>query len=687
MANKGTYNLTGVDCATCAIKIEDQIKKMDGVGSSKIDLVNNRLEIISTKELDASFVSQLKEVIKKQEPNAHLVTKKDKEEHHHHHANATLVSLIRLIVALALYAGGYFVNSNLFIIAYVVSGYDVLCRALRNLFKGQLFDEHFLMSIATLGALGIGDVAEAVAVMIFYQSGEYLQDLAVNHSRKSIANLIDLKIPTATVVDGDNLTVVEVEKIKVGDKLLIASGEKIAVDGLVVSGSTQLDTSAISGESLYLEINQGDKVISGSVNKGSPIYVVAEKTYEDSTVATILKLVEESAMNKAKSERFITQFARYYTPIVVALALLITIVGPIVTSQSFNSWFYRALIFLVISCPCALVISIPLGFFGGIGGLSRDGVLVKGGTFLQSLAAVKSVIFDKTGTLTEGKFSVEKVVSLNDKYTKEQILSYAASLESFSKHPIGQAIVSSTNQKFPLATDVQEYGGFGLKGVVEGLDVVVGSLRFIEQEIGITNFQSSATEVFIAINKELAGHIVLKDKIKEATSGAIKDLKSARVKNIKILSGDNEVSVKEVASSIGVNEYYHSLLPQDKVAKVEKESLRPLAFVGDGINDAPVLALSDVGIAMGGIGSDAAIEAADVIIMKDDLTKVASTIKHSRRTMAIIKQNIVLAIGVKVIVMILGIFNIATMWMAIFADTGVALLAVANSLRALRVKK
>jgi Cd2+/Zn2+-exporting ATPase len=692
MAHRTLYAIEGIDCSTCALKVEKAVGSIKGIESSKIDLVNNRLEIISNSIIDKNVENKIKFVVKRQEPDAVVSTLDEKVESKR---KSFSLPLLRLLTTLILFTLAQWIlksySTPLFIIAYVISGYDVVYRAVRNIFHGDFFDEHFLMSIATIGAFAIGDFAEAVAVMTFYQAGEYLQSLAVNRSRRSISQLIDIKPTRATLLKDGKQVEVKPEEIKPGDLLLIRSGEKIAVDAVVTSGESLLDTKAITGESMPLLVNKGDKIISGCVNGSGVLEAKALTAYEDSTVATILRLVEESSLNKAQSERFITRFARYYTPIVVSLALLIAIVGPIITQGSFNDWLYRALVFLVISCPCALVISVPLGFFGGIGGLAKMGVLVKGGTFIQEMAKAKSVVFDKTGTLTKGNFSVKESVSLNNQYNEKEILELAAAVEASSNHPIGYAIATHQNPKIGLANNIVEKVGHGIEGTINQKTVAVGSKKYIE-EITKTAIEIDETNrVFVAIDHKLAGFITLSDTIKGEAIKAVSTLKKIGVNDLVVLSGDNEKSVKEVASNLKIDRYYHSLLPQDKVNHIEsllktKDQQSSLIFVGDGINDAPVLARSDIGIAMGAMGTDAAIEAADVVIMTDNLEKIGSTILHSQRTMSIIRQNITLAIGIKILVMLLGLFGLASMWMAVFADTGVALLAVANSLRSLKQK-
>lgn len=695
MSYRKVFAIDGLDCAVCAANVEKEVTLVDNIISSTIDLVNNRIEIVSDVDFNQSLIDKIKKAIKKAEDHVTLreIDSPKDDTHNHLHLN-----LLTLTVSLALFIGAFFIKSKisnyLLIVAYIISGHDVLYRALKNLFRKQFFDENFLMSIATIGAIAIGDYSEAVAVMLFYKGGEYLQHSAVDRSKRSITKLLDLKVNTATVVKDNNLIEVDVKDINVGDTLLIRQGQKVALDALVTKGSSTLDTKAITGESLPLFVQEGSTIVSGSIVTGQAIYAKATTNYQNSTVATILKLVEESALNKAKSERFITKFARYYTPIVVLLALSLTFIGPLVTTLPFNTWLYRALVFLVIACPCALVVSIPLGFFGGIGGLSRLGVLTKGGNFIQSMANAKTVVFDKTGTLTKGRFSVSEVKLFSSKFTKEEILDYASSLESYSNHPIAKAIVerkSSTKK----ATNIFQKTGFGIKGSVDNKEVYVGSLRYLEEELdlNVKEFQQTLpTEVFVAIDNEIVAAIAVADELKSEAKEAIQKLKKIGISTIEVLSGDSELAVKQTAKELGIKQYKGQLLPQQKVEELQRllqlsDKNNSLIFVGDGINDAPVLSMADVGVAMGALGSDAAIEAADVIVMADNLLKVPSAITHSRRTLKIIKQNIFLALSLKLVVMTLGVFGFASMWLAVFADTGVALLAILNSLRALRLKE
>lgn len=605
--------------------------------------------------------------------------------------------LIRIIAALVLFIVGKFFNGIssdvLAIGAYILAGYDVLWRAVKNIFRGKVFDENFLMSVATIGAAIIGDYAEAAAVMIFYQTGEYFQGAAVRRSRKSIANLMDIRPQTATVVRDGIATVIDPMKVQVGETIRILAGERVPLDSTVTSGSSYLDTVALTGEPVPRKVAPGDELISGCVNTSGVLEAKVERSYQDSTVSRILELVEDSSSRKAPSEQFITKFARYYTPAVVIAAVLLAVIPPLLGFGAFSMWIYRALVFLVISCPCALVISIPLSYFGGIGGSARKGILVKGGNYLQSLAKVDTFVFDKTGTITEGVFNVQKVDLYDDgHYDTPTLLDYAAAAEKLSNHPVAKAIVAAAENQTLKATSAEEVAGMGIEAVVDGHKVLAGNGKLMERD-GIklpTLVREAGTVVFVAIDGKLIGRILVADKIKDSAKSAIARLKKLGVTKTVMLTGDAPENARLVAQQVGIDEVHASLLPQMKVDELEKViASRPgtLAYVGDGINDAPVLARADIGIAMGAMGSDAAIEAADVVIMTDDPARAADAMLIARKTNRIVTQNIVFALAVKAVVLLLGAMGIAGMWMAVFADVGVAVIAILNAMRALRVGK
>ena len=608
--------------------------------------------------------------------------------------------LWRIIIGAAVLATAVLLSLNkewlqiaLFIISYIIVGGDVVKRAVKNIFKGQVFDENFLMSIATIGAFFIGEYPEGVAVMLFYQVGELFQSYAVGKSRKSIASLMDIRPDYANVKKGDELVKVDPDEVQIGDIIVIKAGEKIPLDGKVIEGSSMIDTSALTGESVPREVEVGSDILSGCININGVITAEVTKEFGESTVSKILDLVENASSKKSNSEQFITKFARYYTPVVVIIAVFLAIIPPLVIDgATFSDWIYRALAFLVVSCPCALVISIPLSFFGGIGGASKKGVLVKGSNYLEALAETEIVVFDKTGTLTKGVFNVQEIHP--EGVSKEELLELTAHAESYSNHPISLSLKRAYSKEIDNGriSDVEEISGHGVIATVDGKKVMAGNIKLMKMmDIPYFKGELIGTIVHVAVNNKYIGYIVIADEVKEDSAQAIKELKAANIKQTVMLTGDNKSIGSKVAKELGLDKVYAELLPADKVEKLEelfsqKSKKGKLAFVGDGINDAPVLARADIGIAMGGLGSDAAIEAADVVIMTDEPSKIATTMKISKKTLKIAHQNIVFAIGIKIIVLILSAFGITTMWAAIFADVGVTIIAVLNAFRALNVK-
>lgn len=608
--------------------------------------------------------------------------------------------LWRIIIGAAVLATAILLSLNnewlqiaLFIISYIIVGGDVVKRAVKNIFKGQVFDESFLMSIATIGAFFIGEYPEGVAVMLFYQVGELFQSYAVGKSRKSIASLMDIRPDYANVKKGDELVKVDPDEVQIGDIIVIKAGEKIPLDGKVIEGSSMIDTSALTGESVPREVEVGSDILSGCININGVITAEVTKEFGESTVSKILDLVENASSKKSNSEQFITKFARYYTPVVVIIAVFLAIIPPLVIDgATFSDWIYRALAFLVVSCPCALVISIPLSFFGGIGGASKKGVLVKGSNYLEALAETEIVVFDKTGTLTKGVFNVQEIHP--EGVSKEELLELTAHAESYSNHPISLSLKRAYSKEIDNVriSDVEEISGHGVIATVDGKKVTAGNIKLMKMmDIPYFKGELIGTIVHVAVNNKYIGYIVIADEVKEDSAQAIKELKAANIKQTVMLTGDNKSIGSKVAKELGLDKVYAELLPADKVEKLEelfsqKSKKGKLAFVGDGINDAPVLARADIGIAMGGLGSDAAIEAADVVIMTDEPSKIATTMKISKKTLKIAHQNIVFAIGIKIIVLILSAFGITTMWAAIFADVGVTIIAVLNAFRALNVK-
>ena len=607
--------------------------------------------------------------------------------------------LFRIIVAAVLFAAGSLlplgptVEMGVFLVCYAVIGWDIVWKAVTNILHGQVFDENFLMTIATIGALILGEHSEGVAVMLFYQVGEWYQSYAVSKSRKSIASLMDIRPDYANVERNGKLEQVDPDEVNIGDTIVVKPGERVPLDGKIIKGTSALDTSALTGESMPRDVEPGMEVISGCINQTGILTIQTTKKYGESTVAKILDLVENASDKKGKTENFISRFARYYTPIVVFAAIALAILPPLVTGQPFSVWIYRALTFLVISCPCALVISIPLSFFGGIGGASKIGVLVKGSNYLESLAHTEVVVFDKTGTLTKGSFAVSQIKAIDMK--EEQLLELAAYAEDYSNHPISQSIQKAYGKKIDNSriSDVQEIAGHGVRAVIDGKTVLAGYAKLMNGEnIVYTPSDAIGTVIYLACNGKYAGYIVIEDEVKADAPAAIRALKEVGVRKTVMLTGDADAVGKKVAQKLGLDQAYTELLPADKVDRVEamlKQTSEKgkLVFVGDGINDAPVLARADVGIAMGGLGSDAAIEAADVVLMTDEPSKISAVVRIARKTIRIANENIVFALGVKLLVLILGATGYANMWAAVFADVGVSVIAILNAIRAMRVKK
>ena len=604
-----------------------------------------------------------------------------------------LISLLLFIVGMLIKFDNILINNIIYLIAYLIVGFEILRKAVRNIFRGKIFDENFLMSLATIGAFFIGEFPEAVAVMLFYQVGELFQSYAVGKSRKSIASLMDIRPDYANIEKEGKIEKVNPSNVKVGDIIIVKPGEKIPLDGKIIYGKTDLDTKALTGESLPKEAKVNDQVLSGCINLNGMIKVEVQKEFGESTVSKILDLVQNASSKKSKSENFITKFAKYYTPIVVVIAAIIAIIPTVVIKDAeFTDWLYRALSFLVVSCPCALVISIPLGFFSGIGRASKDGILIKGSNYLEALANTEIVVFDKTGTLTEGVFTVQKIVPKD--ISKEELLELTAYAEDSSNHPISMSIKREYKKEVDSSkiTNVKEIAGQGIIANVQGKVIFVGNEKLMnESKIEFAKSDDIGTILYVAVNRKYAGYIVISDKIKKDAKNTIEGLKENNIKKIIMLTGDrNDISM-QVGNKLGIENIYAELLPTDKVEKVEeilksKSEKSKLAFVGDGINDAPVLAISDIGIAMGGVGSDAAIEAADIVLMTDEPSKIIKAIKLSKRTMKIVKENIIFAIFIKITILILSALGLSTMWWAVFADVGVSIIAILNSLRVLRSK-
>lgn len=767
---KRKWILDGLDCANCAMKIENKVKKIEGVSSCSVNFATKTMMLETAAASSDEIAGQAQQTVTKLEPHVKLrevpaarTVKKpgagavqvrrvaaqghdhvhahgephshehdhghahgDGHEHshtgghshakaapsahshddghghsHEHGAGDTRRILLRLGGGAVLAAAGMFLPVSgitellIFLAAYLIVGGEVVLSAARNIIRGQVFDENFLMALATIGAFAIGEYPEGVAVMLFYQVGELFQSMAVNRSRRSITALMDIRPEYAYLKEGSNLRKVSPDEVQVGDSIVVKPGEKVPLDGIILEGSAMMDTSALTGESVPRDAQPGSQVLSGFINRNGVVTIEVTKNFGESAVSQILELVQNATNNKAKTENFITKFARGYTPVVVITALLLAVVPPLVLSgATFSDWIYRALVFLVISCPCALVVSIPLGFFGGIGAASRSGILVKGSNYLEALNDVKAVVFDKTGTLTKGQFTVTGNVPAEG-FTEQELLRIAAYAESHSSHPIAESIRAAYGEAIPgeAITDYNEISGHGIAVIVEGKAVLAGNARLMERE-GIKSRapEQHGTIVHVAVDKNYAGYLVIADEVKEDSLKAIQALNALGINKTVMLTGDAAPVAESVGRQLGIQEIHAELLPGDKVAAIErlereKGPREKMIFVGDGINDTPVLARADVGIAMGGLGSDAAIEAADIVIMTDEPSKIAEAIGIAKRTRRIVWQNIAFALGVKAIFLILGAFGIATMWEAVFSDVGVTVLAVLNSMRALQPPK
>ena len=697
MENKEELQLTleGLNCANCARKIEEKVGKMEGVKESNLNFTTTTLNVKLERKVKEEYaINEIKKIVEALEPHVKVekkVSGKTNVQRAKFEVKPTLIigTILYLIAVIGDFKGA--LALILFVASYLLIGGKVVLTAIKNIARGQLFDENFLMTVATIGAFSISEYQEAVAVMLFYEIGETIQGYAVNKSRSSISSLMDIRADYANIIIDGKEKKVSPETVKVEDIILVKPGEKIPLDGIVVEGESFVDTSALTGESVPRKIAVNDEILSGGINTNGVLKVKVTKKFGESTVSRILEMVENAANKKANTEKFITKFAKVYTPIVVALAILIAVVPSIFIKDAlFSTWLYRALVFLVVSCPCALVVSVPLGFFAGIGGASKKGVLVKGSNYLELLKDLETVVFDKTGTLTEGVFTVTEI-NTND-IQKEKLIEIAAMAESFSNHPIAISIIKEYGKEIDkeVIEEYEEIAGHGIKAVINNEEVLIGNAKLMNQfNISYNEVDSIGTVVYCAINGEFKGSIVISDKIKENADEALINLKAAGVKKTVMLTGDNKKTAEKVGEKVNIDEVHSELLPLGKVKEVEKllkasNKNGRLAFVGDGVNDAPVLARADIGIAMGGIGSDAAIEAADVVLMKDDINALVDAINVSKKTNKILWQNIIFALGVKVIVMVLGTFGIANMWTAVFADVGVTIIAIINSTRCFR---
>ena len=696
--------LNGLTCAHCASVIDEKVKHIDGVKNSNLNFTNKKLSVEIDCDNEEKIIKNIIDIINDTEPGLDIQIegqreiKEDKTQKSI--KNNEKLNLLKIITGVIVFIFAFYeeiagrenkYSLLIFLVAYLLVGSDVLYKALRNITKGRIFDENFLMSVATIGAIAIGEPSEAVGVMLFYKIGEYLQELAVGKSRKSISELMQIRPDMANLKLGNTIKVVNPEDVNIGDYIIVKPGEKVPLDGVVIEGSSMMDTSALTGESVLRTVKKGDNLLSGFINKNALLTVQVTKDFSESTASKILDMVENASSKKSKTENFISVFSRYYTPIVVGLALLIAILPPIfMQGATFSEWIHRGLIFLVVSCPCALVLSIPLSYFSGIGVASKQGVLIKGSNYLEALRYVDTVVFDKTGTLTEGVFDVVKVKPIN--ISEDELIKFASIAEVNSNHPIAKSILNYYNKEIDLnkMEEYEEIAAHGIRVKYENNIILAGNEKLMaSNNIKIEKSTDVGTVVYIAINNEFKGYIVIADKIKTDSEEAIRLIKEQGIKETVMLTGDNKEVANSVAKKLKLDKVFSNLLPNEKVEKIEelyknRTEKEKIAFVGDGINDAPVLARVDVGIAMGGLGSDAAIEAADVVIMTDEPSKIAQGIKISKKTYKIVWQNIIFALGIKIIVMILGATGLASMWEAVFADVGVALIAVLNAMRIMK---
>ena len=700
---KRVFVLKGLTCPNCSSKIEREVAALGGVNESSINLVAQTLTVDFSGDYSGDALDDITRIVHSHESDVEVAMPEDTaDKAEGEPENSDKSTIARLALGAAVYAAGivltYFfpyvngyITLGVLVLAYIILGADVVMRALKNILKGRVFDENFLMTISTVGAFVIGEYPEAVAVMLFYQIGELFQDMAVRRSRKSISSLMDIRPDSANVKRNGALIEVSPQEVAVGEIIVVKPGEKIPLDGVVIDGESMLDTRALTGESVPRSIKKGDTALSGCINQSGAVTIEVTKEYGESTVSKIIDLVENAASRKALTENFITKFARYYTPAVVILAVLLAVVPPLLFGGVWAEWINRSFVFLVISCPCALVISVPLTFFGGIGSASRKGVLVKGSNYLEALNSLETVVFDKTGTLTKGVFRVSDINTDNG-FTGGQVLQLAAAAESMSNHPIARSIAEEYGGEIDESkiTDYSEISGHGISAVYDGSRVLVGNDKLMKRfGISFKKCEKAGTVVYVACDGKYAGSILISDEIKSDSRKAISQLKALGVKNTVMLTGDNEEIAKAVSGELGLDEYHSQLLPDQKVEILErldksKSKGGKLAFVGDGVNDAPVLARADIGIAMGGLGSDAAIEAADVVLMTDEPSKLVDAVKTAKATRHIVKQNIIFALAVKAAFLVLGAFGIAGMWEAVFGDVGVMLLAVLNAMRILK---
>ena len=710
--------LKGLTCPHCSGVVESEVGELPYVNASSFNLMTQVLTLDISEVDEQTLFADVEKTTHSHEPDVEVLPHEQEHTQHKHHEHShdhhdhghshggdednkkrimkigtgAVIYIVGVILSHILELSMY-ITLPILVVAYIMLGADVLIRAAKNIARGRVFDENFLMALSTVGAFVIGEYPEAVAVMLFYQIGEFFQDLAVDKSRRSISELMDIRPDSANIKRGEEVVTISPDDVEVGEIIIVRPGEKVPLDGEVVSGESMLDTRALTGESVPRKASVGDDVLSGCINENGLLEIRVTKASHESTVSKILNLVENASSKKAPAENFITTFARYYTPVVVILALLLSVIPPLILGGGFADWVYRGFVFLVISCPCALVISIPLTFFGGIGAASSKGILVKGSNYLEALNSVDTLVFDKTGTLTKGVFKVTEIKPANG-YTADQLLLLATSAEIYSNHPIAKSIVAECERKIEESalSDYKEISGRGVSVNVSGHTVLAGNDKLMcDNEIDYVQDDAAGTKVYVAADGKFIGSILISDEIKTDSANAMSALKKLGIKNLVMLTGDDKVVAENVARELKIDTYYAELLPGDKVQKLEEllaaaDEGGKVAFIGDGINDAPVLARADVGVAMGALGSDAAIEAADVVLMTDEPAKLADAILIAKKTKKIVMQNIVFAIGVKVFLLILGAFGIAGMWAAIFGDVGVMVIAVLNAMRALKTE-
>lgn len=679
---KKEYYLKNLHCTNCGEKIEKRLKKIDFIKDVQVDFITKKI-CIETKDDIRGLDKQVKRIVRSVEPNCIV-----EERKYIHEEEISNIDIIKYIIAVTMFLTGIILENEysfyLLIVAYIIVGYKIIVKSIKNIIKGNIFDENFLMSLATLTAIGINQYKEAVAVMLFYSIGEMIQNLSVESSRNSIKELLKLKEPKVNCVEGEKIITKPIENIEIGEVILVKSGEKVPLDGSLVDKVCICDTSPLTGEAIPKVYTKGDSINSGIININDPIKIKVEAEYKNSTVKQVLDLVENSTLKKGKSEKMITKFSKVYTPIILIIAFMTTILGYSIFGGKLVSWIYKSLIFLVLSCPCALVLSIPLGYFSGIGAAAKHGIMIKGAKYLDTICSLESIFFDKTGTITEGKFHVTEIVPFTN-IPKEILIELAVAAEYYSNHPIAKTLRSSYNVNIDInsLSNFQEYLGMGNSCTYKGKDIIIGNRKLMNRyNIKIDDNCKMGTSIYVAMNRRLIGKFIFNDKIKKGSYKAINDIKELGIKDIYILSGDCKENVDDVKSLLSIEKGLSDLLPQDKIKAFEELSTNKItSFVGDGINDAPVLSMAHVGIAMGGLGSDIAIEAADMVIMGDDLSAIPIIIKISRFARRVVLQNIVMCIGVKITILLLGILGHSTLWGAVFADVGVALLAIFNSIR------